>query len=69
MVASTGQLYFGSLTSRFLFIDTHIGNIAHAGTLGNGTKIHAPEVQVQRAGTGMRHSEMNPDDSNADFVH
>ena len=44
------------------------GNIAHAGTLGNGTKIHAPEVQVQRAGTGMRHSEMNPDDGNADFV-
>lgn len=44
------------------------GSIAHAGTLGDGTVIHAPAVQVQRAGTGMRHSEINPDDSKADFV-
>jgi redox-sensitive bicupin YhaK (pirin superfamily) len=44
------------------------GSIAHAGTLGDGTVIHAPGVQVQRAGTGMRHSEINPDDSKAEFV-
>ena len=29
-------------------------------TLSDGTLIHAPAVQVQRAGTGMRHSEINP---------
>jgi hypothetical protein len=44
------------------------GSIAHAGTLGDGTVIHAPGVQAQRAGTGMRHSEMNPGDSKAEFV-
>ena len=44
------------------------GSIAHAGTLGDGTVIHAPAVQVQRAGTGMRHSEISPDDNKADFV-
>ncbi len=44
------------------------GSIAHAGTLGDGTVIYAPGVQVQRAGTGMRHSEMNPGDSKAEFV-
>ena len=44
------------------------GSIAHAGTLGDGTVIHAPAVQIQRAGTGMRHSEINPGDSKADFV-
>lgn len=44
------------------------GSLAHAGTLGDGTVIHAPAVQVQRAGTGMRHSEINPDPSQADFV-
>jgi hypothetical protein len=44
------------------------GSLAHAGTLGDGTVIHAPAVQVQRAGTGMRHSEINPDDSKAEFV-
>jgi hypothetical protein len=44
------------------------GSIAHAGTLGDGTVIHAPAVQVQRAGTGMRHSEVSPDYRKADFV-
>jgi len=44
------------------------GSIAHAGTLGDGTVIDAPNVQVQRAGTGMRHSEINPNDGKADFV-
>ena len=43
-------------------------SIAHAGTLGDGSVIHVPGVQVQRAGTGMRHSEINPGDSKADFV-
>jgi redox-sensitive bicupin YhaK (pirin superfamily) len=44
------------------------GSIAHAGTLGDGTVIHAPSVQVQRAGAGMRHSEINPDAIAAEFV-
>lgn len=44
------------------------GSIAHAGTLADGTVIHAPGVQVQRSGTGMRHAEVSPDDRKADFV-
>jgi quercetin 2,3-dioxygenase len=44
------------------------GSITHAGTLSDGTTIIAPGVQVQRAGIGMRHSEINPGDSKAHFV-
>ena len=44
------------------------GNIRHKGSLGDGTEIHAPGVQVQRAGTGMQHAEYNLDNTPADFV-
>ena len=44
------------------------GSIGHSGTLGDGTEIHAPEVQVQRAGTGMQHAEFNIGDTHADFT-
>jgi len=39
------------------------GSISHAGSLADGTVIHAPGVQVQRCGTGIIHSEVNPGDS------
>lgn len=44
------------------------GSVGHKGTLGDGTSIHAPEVQVQRSGTGMQHSEFNLNDTPADIA-
>jgi len=44
------------------------GSIGHKGTLGDGTEIYAPEVQVQRAGTGMQHAEFNLGDTPAEFA-
>lgn len=44
------------------------GSVGHKGTLGDGTAIHAPEVQVQRAGTGMEHAEFNLTDTPADIA-
>jgi len=44
------------------------GSVGHKGTLGDGTSIHAPEVQVQRAGIGMQHSEFNLNDTPADIA-
>ncbi len=44
------------------------GQLAHKGTLGDGTVIHAPGVQVQRAGSGMQHAEYNPQDTQTRFV-
>ena len=44
------------------------GGVGHKGTLGDGTEIHAPEVQVQRAGTGIQHAEFNLGDKHADFA-
>ncbi|MGC9460687.1 pirin family protein [Vibrio genomosp. F10] len=44
------------------------GSVGHKGTLGDGTAIHAPEVQVQRAGTGMQHAEFNLHDTPADIA-
>ncbi len=44
------------------------GKLAHKGTLGDGTIIDAPGVQVQRAGTGMQHAEFNPENTQAEFV-
>ncbi len=35
------------------------GAVGHEGTMGHGTSIIGPGVQVQRAGTGMKHSEFN----------
>lgn len=37
------------------------GRVEHRGTLGNGTILQENTIQVQRAGTGMEHNEVNPD--------
>ena len=44
------------------------GRIGHKGSLGDGTVIEGPGVQVQRAGSGIEHSEFNLDDSKADII-
>lgn len=44
------------------------GSVGHKGTLGDGTVIKGPGVQVQRAGTGMQHSEFSVDDKKAGIV-
>ena len=44
------------------------GEIGHKGSLGDGTIIKSPGVQVQRAGTGMTHSEFSTSDSIAKFA-
>ncbi len=44
------------------------GSIGHKGTLGDGTEIEGPGVQVQRAGTGMQHAEFNLKDTKADII-
>jgi len=44
------------------------GSVKHAGTLGDGSVVHAQQVQVQRAGAGMMHSEVSPSDERANFV-
>ncbi len=38
------------------------GTVAHTDSMGNSERIKAGEVQVMSAGTGVRHSEFNPDD-------
>ncbi len=37
------------------------GRIEHRGSLGDGTILDEKTIQVQRAGSGMRHNEVNPD--------
>lgn len=44
------------------------GAVGHKGTLGDGTVIEGPGVQVQRAGTGMQHAEFSLSDSQADII-
>lgn len=44
------------------------GKVGHKGTLGNGTVINAPGVQVQRSGTGMQHSEFSMTDESARII-
>ncbi|WP_371185777.1 pirin family protein [Thalassotalea maritima] len=44
------------------------GAVGHEGTLGHGTTIQAPGVQIQRAGTGMQHSEFNLTDNAAEII-
>lgn len=44
------------------------GSVGHKGTLGDGTVINGPGVQVQRAGTGMQHSEFSVNETEAGIV-
>ncbi|UTW48539.1 pirin family protein [Bacterioplanoides sp. SCSIO 12839] len=44
------------------------GSVGHKGSLGDGTVINGPGVQVQRAGTGMEHSEFSVTDEKAGIV-
>ncbi|WP_218061282.1 pirin family protein [Pseudoalteromonas luteoviolacea] len=44
------------------------GSVGHQGSLGDGTVINGPGVQVQRAGTGMQHAEFSVNDEKAGIV-
>lgn len=44
------------------------GEIGHEGTIGHGTTIKGPGVQVQRAGTGLEHAEFSLNNERADLV-
>lgn len=44
------------------------GEVGHKGSLGDGTTIKGPGVQVQRAGTGMEHAEFSLSESRADIL-
>lgn len=46
----------------------HNGAVGHKGTLGDGTVIEGPGVQVQRAGTGMQHAEFNVNDTPSEIT-
>lgn len=44
------------------------GKVGHEGTLGDGTVIKGPGVQVQRSGTGMQHSEFSLTNEKAHII-
>ncbi len=44
------------------------GTVGHEGTMGHGTSIHGPGVQVQRAGTGIKHAEFSLNAEKADLA-
>jgi redox-sensitive bicupin YhaK (pirin superfamily) len=56
---------FGTHGHRDMEIITYVleGTLAHKDSLGNGSLIQAGEVQRMSAGTGIRHSEFNPSDT------
>jgi redox-sensitive bicupin YhaK (pirin superfamily) len=60
---------FGMHGHRDMEIVTYVldGALQHKDSIGNGSIIHAGELQRMSAGTGVRHSEFNP--SNKDWVH
>lgn len=53
---------FGTHSHKDMEIITYVleGALEHKDSLGNGTIIHAGEVQRMSAGSGIRHSEFNP---------
>ncbi|ELR66930.1 Pirin-like protein [Photobacterium marinum] len=44
------------------------GAVGHKGSIGDGTVIEGPGVQVQRAGTGMQHAEFSMNDAKAEII-
>ena len=60
---------FGMHPHRDLEIVTYVldGELQHRDSMGNGSIIRAGELQRMTAGTGVRHSEFNPSDS--EWVH
>jgi quercetin 2,3-dioxygenase len=60
---------FGMHGHRDMEIVTYVleGALEHQDSMGNGSIIHAGELQRMTAGTGVRHSEFNPSDK--EWVH
>jgi len=58
---------FDTHSHRDMEIVTYIlsGRLSHRDSMGNGEDIHAGEIQLMRAGSGVQHSEFNPSDSEA----
>jgi len=44
------------------------GRVGHRGSLGDGSVIEGPGIQVQRAGSGMQHAEFSLEDRKAELV-
>jgi redox-sensitive bicupin YhaK (pirin superfamily) len=60
---------FGTHSHRDMEIISYVlsGELAHQDSMGNGSTIHPGDVQLMSAGTGVRHSEFNP--SQSQLVH
>jgi quercetin 2,3-dioxygenase len=60
---------FGMHGHRDMEIVTYVldGSLAHKDSMGNGSILRAGELQRMTAGTGVRHSEFNPSDT--EWVH